>query len=76
MIESEQPQSSQTGASLTPSSLPSHASSMLGEIIADPRATSSGFRTWGVGYQLGYRRGMADAITNDISKADHRFNGE
>jgi hypothetical protein len=49
---------------------------MLGEIIADSRATSSRIRTWGVGYQLGYRRGIADAITNDISKADHRFNGE
>ena len=32
--------------------------------------------TWLVGYGMGYRRGATDALTNDIPKADHRFNGE
>jgi hypothetical protein len=31
---------------------------------------------WLIGFGMGYRRGVADAITNDIPKADHRFNGE
>jgi hypothetical protein len=31
---------------------------------------------WLIGFGMGYRRGATDAITNDIPKADHRFNGE
>ena len=31
---------------------------------------------WLIGYGKGYRRGVADAITDDIIKADHRFPGE
>jgi hypothetical protein len=29
-----------------------------------------------IGYGMGYRRGATDAITKDIPKSDHRFNGE
>jgi hypothetical protein len=31
---------------------------------------------WVVGYGMGYRRGVTDAIRENIPKADHRFNGE
>ena len=31
---------------------------------------------WLIGYGMGYRRGVRDAMTDDIIKADHRFNGE
>jgi hypothetical protein len=31
---------------------------------------------WLIGYGMGYRRGAKDAVSNDIPKADHRFNGE
>jgi hypothetical protein len=29
---------------------------------------------WIAGYQMGYRRGVKDAITGDIIRADHRLN--
>jgi hypothetical protein len=32
--------------------------------------------TWLVGYGMGYRRGVLDAVTDDIPNGDHRFNGE
>ena len=31
---------------------------------------------WVVGYGMGYRRGVRDAITGSIPNTDHRFNGE
>jgi hypothetical protein len=29
---------------------------------------------WIAGYQMGYRRGVKDALTGDIISADHRVN--
>jgi len=31
---------------------------------------------WAVGFGMGYRRGVTDAIAHDISHADHRANSE
>ena len=31
---------------------------------------------WAVGFGMGYRRGVNDAIANDIACADHRLNAE
>jgi hypothetical protein len=31
---------------------------------------------WVVGYGMGYRRGVRDAITGSIPKTDHHFDGE
>jgi hypothetical protein len=31
---------------------------------------------WFVGYGMGYRHGVRDAITDNIIKADHRFHGK
>jgi hypothetical protein len=31
---------------------------------------------WVVGFGMGYRRGVKDAIHGDIAKADHRLRGE
>jgi hypothetical protein len=31
---------------------------------------------WAIGYGMGYRRGVRDAITVDIPNGDHRMNGE
>jgi hypothetical protein len=31
---------------------------------------------WAVGFGMGYRRGMNDAMTDNIFKADHRVNAE
>jgi len=32
--------------------------------------------SWAVGFGMGYRRGVNDAIVNDIACADHRANAE
>ena len=32
--------------------------------------------SWAVGFGMGYRRGVNDAIANDIACADHRANAE
>ena len=29
---------------------------------------------WAVGFGMGYRRGVNDAMTGDIGRADHRIN--
>ena len=31
---------------------------------------------WAVGFGMGYRRGVTDAIADDIVRADHRVNEE
>lgn len=31
---------------------------------------------WAIGFGMGYRRGVRDAIADDILAPDHRFNGE
>jgi hypothetical protein len=31
---------------------------------------------WVVGYGMGYRRGVNDAISDNVPKGDHRFNGD
>ncbi len=31
---------------------------------------------WAVGFGMGYRRGVNDAISDQVFQADHRFNGE
>ena len=31
---------------------------------------------WAVGFGMGYRRGVNDAITRDIINADHRVKGD
>jgi hypothetical protein len=31
---------------------------------------------WAVGFGMGYRRGVNDAIAHDIACADHRLNAE
>jgi hypothetical protein len=31
---------------------------------------------WAVGHGMGYRRGVTDALNNDILGLDYRFNGE
>jgi len=31
---------------------------------------------WAIGFAMGYRRGVNDAICDDIFKPDHRFNGD
>jgi len=37
---------------------------------------ASAVAAWAVGFGMGYRRGLNDAIAHDIACADHRLNAE